>query len=393
MQATVSQELCARALAIVGRAVGSGTGNPSLSHVLLDVADGQLAFHATDSRTAIRYTIPLTTHTGRGQLLLPARLLTEVVGAVPTGTLTLTTDDAHPTTVALTGGPTSATLRGLPVIDFPRLPDLSGDVLATLPVETLRTGIPTVTFAAARDGKQPVLNAVLLQVTATQVILVATDGLRLAERRLPLPNPAGATPAAAAGQLLIPPAALDDLAAILTGVPFSGPTPSATSVTITRGSKGNLVTFSAGGLLLVTRLVDGTFPDYTAMVPTSHQTRVVLASHTLRDAVRLAAAFTADKHQMVTLHPQTANGSTAAGLTVDGESNERGASSSSLAATVDSAEAPPPIYLHAGFVLQALGTFPGQVALELNGPTRPGILRALDDNGPLQLIMPMTKAA
>ncbi|MDQ2807174.1 MAG: DNA polymerase III subunit beta [Chloroflexota bacterium] len=403
MKVTLSQDLLARGLQIVGRAVAGGTSQPALTQIHLHITAGQLQLTATDTRTVIRYTLPVTQHDGDGQCLLPARLFTEFVGAVPTGTLTLTTDPAHPDTVALSGGHTSATIRSGPLADFPAMPALDGTLLATLPIAALRDGIPHVSFAAAGDGKNPVLGAVLLEVAPDSLTLVATDGFRLAQRRLALPfavasadppaatdPPTAADPPTAPLQLLVPPTALNDLAAILGGAPFSGPSPTVSTVTITRGANGNFVVFAAGALVLLTRLVDGVYPKYGVMLPTSHASRVVLPGHALRDAVRLAACFTADKHQLVLLHLVPA-GAEAAGLTVDSESNERGANQSVLDAVVDGAATT--IALHAGYILQALGTLTGPVALELNGPQRPGIFRPASGDGPTQLIMPMAAKA
>ena len=104
MKATISQDLLARGLQIVSRAVAGGATHPAFTHIHLQIAGGHLQLTATDTRTAIRYTLPVQSHDGDDQCLLPARLFSEFVGAVPTGTLTLTTDPAHPDTVALTGG-------------------------------------------------------------------------------------------------------------------------------------------------------------------------------------------------------------------------------------------------------------------------------------------------
>ena len=391
MNATLNQTLLARGLAIVGRAVATGGTHPALTHVRLDIKAGHLTLTATDLKTVIRYTLPVEAHAGEAAVLVPARLFSEFVGAVPTGTLTLTTDDTHPDRIALSGGATSATMRSGPLADFPALPDLAGDRLLTLPVAALRAAVPNVAFAAGSQSKNPVLQAVLLDVERDALTLVAADGFRLAYQRIPLAaGPAGDPPAPPV-QLLVPPAALTDLAAILTGAPFSGPTPAVTTVTLTRGAKGNSLCFTAGPLLLLTRLVDGTYPKYRTMLPPSHSSSGMLAGAALRDAVRLAACFTADSHQLVSLRLLPATAEAAAGLTVDSESTERGANRSVLPATV--AGAPVEIALHAGYVLQALGALTGQVTLELNGPQQPGVLRTTGSDTVLQLIMPMSKAA
>jgi len=395
MKATLNQTQLARALAIVGRAVAAGGSQPALNGILLHIAAGHLTLTATDLKTVIRYTLPVEAHDGDAAVLVPARLLTEFVGAVPTGTLTLTTDDTHPDTVALAGGTTSATIRSGPVADFPAVPDLAGDVLLTLPVAALRDAVPNVAFAAGSQSKNPVLQGVLLEVAPDALTLVAADGFRLAYQRLPLtaatPPAAGAAPPPPPVQLLVPPAALTDLAAILHGAPFSGPTPTVATVTLTRGATGNSLCFTAGPLLLLTRLIAGTYPHYRAMLPANHSSSGVLSGAALRDAVRLAACFTADAHQVVSLHLLPATAAAAAGLTVDSESSERGANQSVLPATVDGA--PVAIALHAGYVLQALGALSGQVTLELNGPQKPSILRPTGNSNVLQLIMPMSKAA
>lgn len=396
MQLTLNQALLARALSIVGRAVGTSPSQPLAGYLHLAPTATDLTLTTTDLRTVIRFTLPVQAVADPADLTLPAALLTDFVERCAGDTVTISTDPAHPGAAGLLGGSSAATVRTLDPASFPVVPAVPGTAVLTLPVAALAEAIPTVSFAASRDPNRPALSMVLLEAGAADLHLVGCDGFRLALRRLalPTPRPTDAPPL----RLLVPPPALDSLAAILHAAPFAGATPAAAEVTISVSPNTSFVLFSAGPLRLFSRLGDGNYPDWRKPIPAAYHTRATLAAPALGGAVRLAASFVDDaKHQTVTLTPQPADAEQAAGLLVAGESGERGALQSLLAAQIDTASghdaAAHLVHLHAPYMQQALNAVGGQVTLDLHGPGGPAVVRPAGDDRCLQLILPLARPA
>jgi DNA polymerase-3 subunit beta len=361
-----------RVLARVGRAVANKPLLPALGAIRLAPGDGRLALAATNLEFAITTGVSAVVE-GGDALAVPARLLTDFVGSLPDGEVRLEVDPAAQA-LRLAGGRARATIKGFDADDFPLVPVLDGPPLLCIDAGRLREAIGRVAFAVSADDSRPTLAGIHCRVDGACLTLAAADGFRLSVCEVALD-----APARAAADVIAPVRALRELARLLDDP--------AEAVEVRLAA--NTVGFRAGDLDLVARLIDGAFPDYRRIIPTEHATRAVLDARELLGAVRRAAAFARDGEGAVRL-TLTPGGDPAhpGGLTLAAEAAEVGDHTGELDADVEGEALE--IAFDARYLAEALGAIAaGRVALEMAGPTQPGVLRPIGDDSFIHVLMPM----
>ncbi|WP_419944025.1 DNA polymerase III subunit beta [Candidatus Poriferisodalis sp.] len=230
-----------------------------------------------DGLTATGTDLDLTVRTrlstpveAEGETVVPARLLTDIVRALPSGevTLELTDDD-----VQISSARAQFSIRTLPTADFPVLPQPAGDSV-TVPAGDLAEAFRQVVRAASSDDARPILTGVLMTARGDGLRLVATDSYRLALRDLPEAQVLGP-----GQQVLVPSRALEELGRILNAD---------RDVTMRLGERE--VTFEVGDehrfTQIICRLIAGDFPSYQPLIPESYDNRLVIDRAALLDGAR-----------------------------------------------------------------------------------------------------------
>src|SRR6266511_3895951 len=180
MKINATRQALLDALLVVSRAVSARAALQALSGILI-TAEESAQLRATDMELGLAVGLHAEIE-GAGAVVLPGRLLVEVVRALPDGPVTLALREAE-RDVEITAGSSRFHLRTLPADDFPRFPEPEGDPVE-LPAAALRDTINRVARAASRDEARPVLTGVL--VTGEGLTMVATDSYRLAVKRTTL---------------------------------------------------------------------------------------------------------------------------------------------------------------------------------------------------------------
>ncbi|OGA11448.1 MAG: DNA polymerase III subunit beta [Betaproteobacteria bacterium RIFCSPHIGHO2_12_FULL_69_13] len=255
---------------------------PILSNVLIERSTDSLAFLATDIE------IQITAHTGSAQggeahsVTVGARKLLDILRALPEGSeVTLDQQDKR---LLVRAGKSRFTLQTLPAEDFPRLAKPGGESAHfALGQRALRRLLGLVQYAMAQQDIRYYLNGLLMVVEDRQLKLVATDGHRLAFASLPL---AAELPRQ---EVIVPRKTVLELAKLLSD--------SDDEVAIKLSA--NQAAFSFGTIELVSKLVDGKFPDYTRVIPTQHKNQLHLAREPLRQALLRAAILSNEKFRGV----------------------------------------------------------------------------------------------
>ncbi|MFN8475518.1 MAG: DNA polymerase III subunit beta [Anaerolineae bacterium] len=273
MDLTVTQSTLSRALRLITRIAPTKAVLPILQTVLLDAGPHGLTLIATDGDLGAEMTIAAEVHS-RGRVATPARLLGEYVAQLPADPLRLTLDAASQR-VTVTCDRSTARMASLPAAEYPALPAPGDGWAFDLDAKRLQAALTKVSFAASRDSSRPILTAVLFDFGANGLTLAAADGFRLA--RVVLPDVTGGD-----RQLLVPGAAVAEFSHLLS----DGDT-----ARLDLGGETQSLTLSVGSTRLVTRLVDGRFPDIAQIIPKSWRTRVTVATASLRQAVRVAGLF------------------------------------------------------------------------------------------------------
>jgi DNA polymerase III subunit beta len=375
LQASVPQAGLKRGLKLVSHAVASGNTLPVLGNVRLQSEHGRgLTLQATNLEFAI--TVPLShgvTVRSEGATTLSARLLADVIGALPDEVLTLTHDPDREAT-AIVCSRFETTIHGIEAAEFPTIPAASASAATTrIAVETLRAAIDQVAFAAATDDLRPALTGVLLTLKNSTATLAAADGYRLARKTLSLVEPVTEPHA-----VIVPARALAKLAALLADVEGE--------VDIAVAPDSSQVAFATSGLEVVTRVIDGTYPDISRVIPSTHTTSAEVATAELAKAVKLASFFAASAANIVRLRIESGE---AGALTIAANASQVGDNIGQVAATVtgESGE----VALNAKFLAEVLGEIrTATVRLELQSARHPAVLRPVGDDTYIHIIMPMT---
>ncbi len=383
MKVSCLQEHLAAGLALVGRVVPTRSTLPIISNILLVAEPGQLRLTATNLDMAIRTQVPARVMQ-EGKFTLPARLLAEYVGLLDRGSQIDLELNSKAQRVHLRCGRYEANIAGLNADDFPAIPTVSGGDTSSVPAPVLKEAIGQVVFAASDDDSRPVLTGVLLRLHGSQLTLAAADGFRLAVRTVDLESDQGSEL-----MLVIPHRALSELARVL-------PSDGDSLVEIAATAKRNQVLFRCGDTELISRLIEGQFPDYQRIIPRDAPTRVVVSGADLLRATRVARLFIPDSTPYVRLEVKpSGNGADEQSLvpgqvTVTSSSAEMGDNQSVLDASVEGEEQR--VAFNAHYLRDALDSLDtAEVRLDITGPTGPGVLRPVGGPGDkyLHVIMPM----
>jgi DNA polymerase-3 subunit beta len=376
MKLTCLPEKLAEGLAIVGRVVSGKSTLPVLSNVLLQTDGGQLKLSATNLELAVSCWVGARLE-AEGAITLPARLLIDYVGLLGQGEplrLELKGKKAH-----LACGRFEANISGIDAEDFPPIPTVSGGANLTIGASALKEAIQQVVFAAAPDDSRPVLAGVLLTVKDGKLTLAAADGFRLAVRRVDL---GGAE--APDLQMIVPARTLAEVARGL-------PDDEEEQVQIAATPDQNQILFKHKQAEVVSRLIEGQFPDYNRIIPKESKTRVTLQTADFLRATKAAQVFARDNSMIVRLEMVPPEGGEEAlgKVTVTATSAEIGDNTGDVDASVEGE--PQQVAFNGRYLRDALEALDApQAFLEVTGPASPGVLRpAGGPNGYLHVIMPM----
>jgi DNA polymerase-3 subunit beta len=369
-----TQRALAEGLAIVDRAVPSKSPLPVLSNVLLATEEGRLKLVANNLEMAISAWIGADV-ADEGTITLPARLLSDFVSTLGGGDVQMALKTGTKT-MHLKCGRYEANINGMDAEDFPAVPSVGEGTRCSITTKALRSAISQVAFAAAADDTRPVLAGVLMTLEDDEVTFAAADGFRLAVRTAPL-----SAPAPEALSLLVPARTLNELARI---IPDSDD-----PVEIAATPSRNQVMFQYPGILVVSRLIEGQFPDYQRIIPKSYQTRVVLPVSDFLQATKTAAVFSRDNSNIVRINVVPSGEELVPGrVDVLASSAEMGDNAGQLDGSVEGEESQ--IAFNVRYLRDALEAVnSGEVALEITGPTSPGLLKPVSGSGHLHVIMPM----
>jgi DNA polymerase III subunit beta len=369
-----TQKALAEGLATVDRAVPSKSPLPVLSNVLLATEEGRVKLVANNLEMAISCWIGADI-ADEGRITLPARLLSDFVGTLGGGDIQMTLKPGT-RTMNLKCGRYEANINGIDADDFPAVPTVGDGPRIQIPARTLRHAISQVAFAAATDDTRPVLSGVLVMIDGDELTMAAADGFRLAVRTVTIE--AGGSEKLT---MLVPARTLIELSRI---VPDTED-PIEIAATPTK----NQVMFQYPNILVVSRLIEGQFPDYQRIVPASYQTRVVLPVSELLQATKTAAVFSRDNSNIVRISVTPSGDELIPGrVDVSASSAEMGDNAGQLDGSVEGEEMQ--IAFNGRFLRDALEAVSGgEVALEMNGPTAPGLVKPVSGGGHLHVIMPM----
>jgi DNA polymerase III subunit beta len=357
----------AEAVSWATRTVGTRITLPALSGILLEAADGRLTCRATDLEVAAEITIPVQIDRP-GRVLLPGRLLSQLVARFADAPVEVDADESR---IEITCGRATFHVRGMQADDFPTLTGPAEDApQGVLKADAFARMVGQVARAAATDEGRPVLTGVLLEAAGGSLTAAATDSYRLAVRTLPWEEPVE-------GTALVPARSLQEAA--------KGASDAGGSVTV--AIEDGQVSFLFGDRRLTTKLIEGTFPNYRALLPDGYETSVVVDRADLVEALqRVAIVALGQANTPVSL--TFGDGS----VDLQASNQETGDAAEALPAEIEGDGLT--IAFNPGFLLAGLeATGTEKIRIELRDGLKPAVLRPATDDGPVDdltyLLMPV----
>ncbi|MFD3258939.1 DNA polymerase III subunit beta [Paenibacillus lentus] len=359
----------------VSKAISSRTTIPILTGIKLEVNFQGMTLTASDTDISIQAFIPAEDHDKQivqierpGSVVLPAKFFVEIIKKLPSQEIEMEVKEGFQTLIR--SGSTDIQMVGLDPEEFPVLPSIEEDQIIMIPGDLLKNMIKQTAFSISTNETSPILTGILWNLSDSQFKFVATDRHRLASRT----------------------AVLDDAADIrFSNIVISGKTLNELSKIIPDQNTmieivvaDNQVLFKIDRILFYSRILDGTYPDTSKIIPTTYKTELVLDTKKLSDSIDRAYLLSREeKTNIVRLQ------------TMDDGTIEISSSSSELGKVTEQLEVakfegdPLRISFNSKYMLDVLKVVESQqLHIGFTGAMSPIIIKPLDDSQSLYLILP-----
>jgi DNA polymerase III subunit beta len=364
----VERDVLAEAVAWAARALPVRPPVPVLAGLLLEVAETDLTLSSFDYEVSAQVGVEVTAAEG-GRALVSGRLLAEITRSLPAQPVDISVDGARMT---VTCGSARFTLPTLPVDDYPTLPDMPA-ASGVVGSDAFAAAVAQVAVAAGRDDTLPVLTGVRLEIDDDTLTLAATDRYRLAVRELKWQPGAGGQSATA----LVPARTLADTARSLT---------SGAEVTIALAAGGvgeGMIGFEGGGRRTTSRLLEGEFPKYRSLFPSTYSATAKVPTGPFVEAIK-RVSLVAARNSSVRL-----SFAAAGSVVLEAGGGEDAQASETLDCAFDGDDLT--IGFNPGYLLDGLGAIDSDTAqIGFTAPTKPAVVTGKGtDSDYSYLLMPV----
>jgi DNA polymerase-3 subunit beta len=351
------EALTAASRVVTTRLIGATSG------VLLSLTGNELMVTGTDLDITVRTSVDVI-GIEDGSAVVPAKLILDAVRSLEPGAVTLNTVDEN---LEVSLGRARFNLRTFAVVDYPKLPPVTGSVVS-VPASELLAGLHQVVSAAATDDTRPLLTGVLFTSHEGNLRLIATDSYRLAVRDIPGVAPLATT------DVLVPARALLELQRSANNL---GPEASV-GITLSESE----VCFIVGATTIASRLIDGNYPSVLQLIPAGYPNQLRTAKDTLVTSLRRAKLLASDSTSSVRLTVKDK------AVEVRTTSSDRGQIDDHVDADYAGEEIT--IAFNPNFLIDGIEAVQGdEVMLEIADAVRPAMVRSVDDDNFRYLLMPV----
>jgi len=335
-----------------------------LSNILIKAEKGKIRLSATDLEVAI------TSQTiGKidedGELTVPARLLVDFVSNNSDESIEFTTKDNN--SLALKSAHFKANIPGISAEEFPTVPHMPSDNLYKVKTADLVDGVKKVSIAPANDETRPVLAGIFFQFTGKMLTLASTDSYRLAEKKIELEEGTDDK------KFIVPNRTMVEVLRLMTSDQNDY-----ISLTFTE----NQIAFKIGETEVVSRLIEGVFPNYQQIIPSSSKIKVSANYSEFTSAVKMAALFAKNAANNISIETKDSK------LIVSSIASQAGEAESNIAAEVVGGSVK--VAFNARYVLDVLSVLStDNIIIELNDEASAGLIRTEKDKGFMYIVMPL----
>lgn len=364
MELTVTQEKLNKAISAVGRVASTKTQLPILGNILLRTDGTRLLVAATNLEIAITQYVGAKI-TKPGAITIPARLMSEFISSLPKEAVELKVvgNNLH-----IKSGTYKSIINGYIADDFPELPTINEDssIQYSIKIEDFKQAVSQTIITTSNDSTRPVLTGVYWHSHEGQLYLAATDGYRLSERSL--------VKTKSEVSAIIPTQTLQEVLRNITEE----------SDEIDILFDETQVRFRINESEIISRLIDGNFPDYRQLIPRSSETTITVNKSDFMRITKIAGLFARESGGSVII---TAN-QTDSVVSVHSVASELGENTSNASAVVTNDGQ---ITLNSRYLSEALSVIDGEkVEFSFSGKIAPCILKSTDENtNYFHIIMPL----
>lgn len=361
MKFRIAKEAFLDGLQHVQHVVSTRTTLPILSNVLIEAKDGALRLTTTDLDVGVSGTVPAEI-LKEGATTLPAKRLVSIIRELPSAEIEISIDAKN--VAKITSGPSFFKIIGLPHDEFPPLPSFDDAKEYRIPQAMFKDGLKKTSYAISADETRYVLNGIFISFNEGKMTLVATDGRRLAmvENELEFP-------ATHEIEVIVPTKAIQELARLC-----------GSEGDVLAKLHGNQISFEVNDSIIVSKLIEGNYPNYRQVIPGEKKERLDLTREAFFETVRRVSLLSSEKSNSVKLvfGPDT--------LDVTANSPDIGEAKESMAVKYSGPEFA--IAFNPDFLMAPLRALDEEILhLDLIDEMSPGVLRAADNF--LYVLMPM----
>lgn len=365
MKLTCSRKNLHTALDIVSCAISPSTTLPVLNNILLKASNNKLSFSATNLEIAINYSIPADVK-NEGAITIPAKLITNYVALSNDEDVELKVEDM---TLHFKSKSSQTKIKGISPDEFPLIPKVEKDATFKISTVDLAEAIDSTIFSASPSAARPILSGVYMNADKEMLKMVATDSFRLAEKKTKLSSKVERPI-----DCIVPVRTLIELGKIL-GKDFAK---EQVEVLVSK----NQVLFAVGGVELISRLIEGKFPDYEKIIPRATRTKLEVNVGGLTMATKRVSLFARENNNSIKISAtndgkmQIATDETAIGeekaemdVKITGENNK--------------------VALNSQYLLDVLAHMKDEVTIELDEKLTPIVVKSAKKDDYLYIIMPL----
>lgn len=361
MKFKTQKEPLVKAIQTLQNTISTKATLPILSNLLIETQRGKIHMAATDLDVGISLSIPAEV-IEEGGITVPAKRFFDIIRDLPEGAIDITVKKNN--SIFIESQKCFFKLMGLPKEEFPKLPKLPEKESITINQQLLKNMLNLTSFAVSRDETRYILNGVLFVAKGKNIRFVATDGRRLAliEKALELP-------AEFKKEVIIPSKAIHELVRNLSDVGL---------VKITFGE--NQISFQFDNTTLVSRLIEGQFPNYEQVIPKEGKDKLLIEREKLLWAAKRVAILTSPDSQSIKIDLFKNK------LIFSKNSPDMGEAKEEIDTEHKGGEFS--VGFNPQYLIDALKSLKDEaVSLELSGPESPGVIRARDNY--VYVVLPM----
>jgi DNA polymerase-3 subunit beta len=350
----------------VGHGVTGRSTQPVQNNLYLETSGGKLRLVATDLEFLSVEALIDADVQEEGSITVPARLITEVMGAAAGSEIMLEADERN--TLMVTSANSRWEIRGMSAGDYEMLPDLADAIELELPQSALHSVLSQTVFATSQDETRPILTGALFNITGGGMEVVATDTYRLALRtmtaEIPIEEPRSAIISARA------------LKEVLGALQPDSDEP------VTIAFTDSQVNFIIGALMIGSRLIEGQFPNYEKVLPDATDRQITMNAQEFADALRRTLIVAREDAYRVVITGEDG------AITIKADSQDVGHADEQVPARLEGEK--PEIAFNARYLLEALDAITEEeIVIELSQPLSPGTMKPVGSDDYLYVIMPM----